>query len=48
MPEFANGIKRLGGQRVNWTAILGLGAALFVSVGFWAAVINTTAELVKR
>ena len=47
MGEFASGIKELGGYRVNWTAILGLGVALFVSVGFWAAVINTTAALVK-
>ncbi len=48
MGESVNGIKELGGYRVNWTAILGLGATLFVSVGFWAVVINTTALLVKK
>ncbi len=47
MRQFVNGIREFGGVRVNWTAILGLGAALFVSVSFWAAVINTTAALVK-
>jgi hypothetical protein len=47
MRDFFNGMKELGDVRVNWTAILGLGAALFVSVSFWAAVINTTASLVK-
>jgi|GraSoi_2013_40cm_1033754.scaffolds.fasta_scaffold91135_2 hypothetical protein len=47
MREFFNGIRELGEVRVNWTAILGLGAVLFVSVSFWAAVINTTAALVK-
>ena len=47
MRSFLNGMKDLGEVRVNWTAILGLGAALFVSVSFWAAVINTTASLVK-
>ena len=47
MRNFLDGIKELGEVRVNWTAILGLGAALFVSVSFWAAVIDTTASLVK-
>jgi len=47
MRDFVNGIKDLGDVRVNWTAIVGLGAAVFVSVSFWAAVINTTASLVK-
>jgi len=47
MREFVNGMRELGEVRVNWTAILGLGAALCVSVGFWAAVINTTASLVR-
>ena len=31
----------------NWSAALGLSAALFVSLGFWTAVIGTTAALVK-
>ena len=47
MREFFSGMKELGDIRVNWTAVLGLGAALFVSVSFWGAVINTTASLVK-
>ncbi len=47
MRQFVNGMRGLGGIQVNWTAILGLSAALCVSVGFWAAVINTTASLVK-
>jgi hypothetical protein len=41
------GMKQVNGYRVNWTAILGIGVALCLSVGFWAAVINTTAALVK-
>lgn len=47
MRGFVNGMRSLGDVQVNWTAILGLSAALFVSVGFWTAVINTTASLVK-
>ena len=31
----------------NWSAALGISAALFVSLGFWSAVIGTTAALVK-
>ena len=47
MRDFLNGMRDLGEVRVNWTAILGLGAALFVSVSFWSAIINTTASLVR-
>jgi hypothetical protein len=47
MRDFLNGMKEIGEVRVNWTAILGLGVALFVSVSFWTAVINTTASLVR-
>lgn len=47
MRGFVNGMRGLGDVHVNWTAILGLSAALCVSVGFWTAVINTTASLVK-
>ena len=46
MRDFFSGMKELGEVRVNWTAIVGLGAALFVSVSFWTAVIRT-ASLVK-
>ena len=47
MQGFLSGMKQLGEVRVNWTAVFGLGAALFVSVSFWTAVINTTASLVR-
>lgn len=47
MREFVSGIKEFSGVRINWTAIFGLGVTLFISVGFWTAVINTTAALVK-
>ena len=47
MRELVNEIKELGEIRVNWTALLGISATLLVSVSFWAAVINTTAALVK-
>lgn len=47
MRDFLSGMKELGEVQVNWTAVFGLGAALFVSVSFWAAVINTTASLVR-
>jgi len=31
----------------NWSAVLGLSVALFLSLGFWTAVIEKTAALVK-
>ena len=47
MGHFANGMKDIGTIRINWVAILGIGATLCLSVSFWAAVIRTTAALVK-
>ena len=41
------GMKQMEGGGLNWSAVLGISLALLVSVGFWAAVIDTTAALVK-
>ena len=41
------GMKQMEGGSLNWSAVLGISLALLVSVGFWTAVIDTTAALVK-
>lgn len=41
------GMRRVEGGSLNWGAVLGISLALVVSVGFWTAVIGTTAALVK-
>lgn len=41
------GVRHMGGASFNWSAVLGISLALVVSVGFWTAVIGTTAALVK-
>ena len=41
------GVKQMEGGSLNWSAVLGISLALLVSGGFWAAVIDTTATLVK-
>jgi len=41
------GMQQMEGSGLNWSAVLGISLALVVSVGFWTAVIDTTASLVK-
>ncbi len=41
------GTKQMEGGGLNWSAVLGISLALLVSVGFWTAVIDTTAALVR-
>jgi len=41
------GVQQMEGGGLNWSAVLGISLALMVSVGFWTAVIGTTAALVK-
>jgi hypothetical protein len=40
-------MQQMEGSTLNWSAVVGISLALVVSLGFWTAVIDATASLVK-